>query len=318
MATTATPRRPSPCRPAPSRKTRISAPTSASPRPRYSNRVTSIAGSNPTAAIAPITRQAIPTTHSRIEAEERLRRHRRHHAEHRGLHGHQHGGTGREDVLVGPGRQQPEPQRERSEDHRPAAGAGRQRPRVRRRRSSPIRRSPASRGRPTPSRRRAVRSRRRPPGAPRPPAATAMLRRSATRCCSPRERAPQRRGWRDGTRAMSLASKTAVGERGVGTTRLRERRTVHLRGEDHRFAGVTRSGLGHDLTERVDHHRVAGVARRRLADRRDVDGVLDGTGGDQGPPVVDLARSRDPRRRDDDSSAPASTSRRVNSGNRRS
>ena len=59
---------------------------------------------------------------------------------------------------------------------------------------------------------------------------------------------------------------------------------------------LVRPGLGEHVAERIDHHRVPAVARGRLADRDDVDGVLDGPGPHEGAPVVDLAVAGDPRR----------------------
>jgi hypothetical protein len=45
---------------------------------------------------------------------------------------------------------------------------------------------------------------------------------------------------------------------------------------------------------------MTGVALATLGGRRDGDGVLDGAGGEQGPPVVQLVLTRDPRRRHDE------------------
>ena len=61
---------------------------------------------------------------------------------------------------------------------------------------------------------------------------------------------------------------------------------------------LVRTRFDEDVAERIDHHRVPAVARSRLADRDDVDGVLDRPGPHQRAPVVDLPVAGNPGGRD--------------------
>ena len=90
---------------------------------------------------------------------------------------------------------------------------------------------------------------------------------------------------------------------------------------DHRVqhGRVLVAGLDHDVAVGGDHHRVAGVARAGLPDPDHPDGVLDGTGAQQGAPVLDLALAGHPGRRAPRSPRrPARRGRAASSGKRRS